>query len=585
LRQLKLPLRPLVAAAPAVFLALLGACAAERSAVGSAPVAPLAVQPEPTAVERVIELGTTENRVQEHLRHLSEEIGPRLSSSRNLRRASDWTRGQFANWGLDAWIEPWGEFPVGFDRGPWSGGMVAPEVVDYEFITPAWTPGTNGPVSGPVVAYPQNDLELLEALEQLSGAWVVGQPAGGRRPNKAQKEFRTEVEAALAERGALGVIRSSGSELVRTGGNYRVVWDDLPTQVSVVLRGDQYDDLAARMEAGEDVHLEFDIDNRFTEGPIEQVNVVADLVGAELPDEYVIVCGHLDSWDGARGVNDNGTGVSTTLEAARLLAAAEARPKRTIRFILWSGEEQGLLGSKAYVDAHPELMDKISAVLNHDGGTNYLAGLGVTPEMAVQLEGVCAPLVDLSPDMPFELSEREGLPNFGSSDHASFVRAGVPGFFWRQEGRSTYTYHHHTQHDTFDGAIPEYQEHSAVVAAVTALGIANLDALLDRTNMEPIPPRRMGVQLDGTAVSRVFPGSKAEEAGWEAEDEILAIDGTAIETRSGVVEALQAGGPRKVVVIKRGDETVETVLDYSGDEEEAERVRRREERARSKAGG
>jgi hypothetical protein len=579
LRYPTLPIRPLL---PLLFLA---ACAADGVTTTALPEASVAVEATASPVDRIVALGRADNRAQDHLHHLSEEIGPRLTSSSNLQRAAEWTRGEFASWGLEAWIEPWGEFPVGFDRGPWSGGMVAPEAQSYEFITPAWTPGTDGAASGPVVAYPQDADELEAVREQLGGAWVVGQAPGGRRRSKEQGEFRDAAEAALVESGALGVIRSSGSELVRTGGNYRVEWDELPELVNVVLRGDQYDDLLARMEAGEALELSFDIDNRFVEGPVEQVNVVADLIGSELPDEYVIVCGHLDSWDGARGVNDNGTGVATTMEAARLIAASGATPRRTIRFILWSGEEQGLMGSKAYVDAHPELMDKISAVLNHDGGTNYLAGLNITPEMAVQLGPVCAPLIDLSIDMPFELVEREGLSSFGASDHASFVRAGVPGFFWRQDGRSTYSYHHHTQHDTFDGAIAEYQEHSATVAAVTALGIANLDELLDRRNMKPIPPRRMGVQLDGTAVSRVFPGSKAAEAGWEAEDEIVAIDGATIETRDGVVEALQVGGPRKVILIKRGEETVETVLDYSDDEEEAERVRRREERARLKAGG
>ncbi len=563
-------------------LALLAACAATASELASAPVvAPL--EQGPATVDRVVALGRSENRVQDHLRVLCEEIGPRLSSSRNLREASEWARDEFASWGLEAWLEPWGEFPVGFDRGPAAGRMLAPLEIDFEFTTPAWTPGTNGAASGPAVPYPQNEEELEAVMDRLGGAWVVGRAPGGRRRSEAENEWRARVREALLEAGSLGVIRSSGSELVRTGGNHRIEWDELPRLVDIVLRGDQYDDLVARLEAGEEIELHFDIDNRFTEGPIEQVNVVADLVGSELPGEYVIVCAHLDSWDGATGANDNGTGVATTMEVARLLTAVGARPKRTLRFILWAGEEQGLLGSRGYVEAHPELLGEISAVLNHDGGTNYLSGLSVTPEMAVQLREVCAPLADLSPDMTFELTEREGLSSFGGSDHAPFVRAGVPAFFWGQSGRSSYSHYHHTQHDTFDGAIPEYQEHSAMVAAITALGIANLEHLLERRNMEPIEPRRMGVRLEGALIARVFPNSKAAAAGWEQDDRIVSIDGEPMETLEGVVGALQEGGPRKVIVIRRGEELVETVLDYSNDEDEAERVRRREERARLKA--
>src|SRR5262249_11552950 len=152
-------------------------------------------------------------------------------------------------------------------------------------------------------------------------------------------------------------------------------------------------------------------DNRFVQGPIPQYNVIADLVGTEKPDEYVIVGGHLDSWDGAQGTVDNGTGSATTLEAARLLAAVGAKPKRTIRFMLWSGEEQGLFGSENYVQKHPELLPKISVVLVHDEGTNYLSGLGVPHAMFGALQEALAPLVDLDPDYPFKLSQVEGLPN------------------------------------------------------------------------------------------------------------------------------------------------------------------------------
>lgn len=555
---------------------LLAACSAPEATL--APAQPDLSAQGATVVDRVLDLGRRDNRVQAHLEHLVRGIGPRLTGSHNLAKAERWCREQFASWGLDVRIEPWGAVPVGFDRGPWSGGMVAPEELSYEFTTSSWSPGTDGPLRGPALAFPL-DAEQLEALHpQLAGAWVV-RPTSEQVDVELSREWRETVTAAMLEEGAAGEVRSSGTNLVHTGGSYRVEWDELPTKVSVSLRADQHDDLVQRLAAGAEVTLEFDIENNFFEGPVPQNNVVADLVGSEWPEEFVIVCGHLDSWDGAVGAVDNGTGVATTLEAARLLVAAGAQPKRTIRFILWSGEEQGLLGSRAYVEQNADILDGVSAVLNHDGGTNYLAGLNVTPEMEAQVAEACAPLIDINSRMPFRLEVRDGLPGMGSSDHASFVQKGVPGFFWIQEGRSDYDHYHHTQHDNFDAAIPEYQEHSAMVVATTAFNIANLPSLLDRTNMKPIPSRKMGVQLRGNIVRRVFRGSKASDAGWEANDVILSVGGTKVGGQREVVRALQDAGPEVSVVLQRGDETVTTVLDYTGDPDEVERARRREARA------
>lgn len=564
----------------ALVLPLLFAAACSAPAVEPAARAEVA---DPTAygatvVDRVLDLGRRDNRVQAHLDYLVHDIGPRLTGSHNLTKAEHWCREQFAAWGLDARIEPWGAVPVGFDRGPWSGGMVAPERMSYEFTTRAWTPGTDGPLRGFAVPFPLDDEQLEAARAQLAGKWVV-RPTNAQAGEELSRDWVATVGEALVEAGAAGEIRSSGSQLVHTSGSYDVEWNDLPRKVSITLRADHHEDLWERLAARELVELEFDIENHFFEGPVVQNNVVADLEGSEFPDEYVIVCGHLDSWDGAVGAVDNGTGVATTMEAARLLVAAGAKPKRTIRFILWGGEEQGLLGSRAYVEQHPELVDAVSAVFNHDGGTNYLAGLNITPEMAPQLAEACAPLFDINPDMPFRLEERDGLPSFGSSDHASFVREGVPGFFWIQEGRSNYDRHHHTQYDTFDAAIPEYQEHSAMVVATVAYNVANLPERLDRTNMKPVPQRKMGVMLNGTVVRRVIDGGKAASAGWQRADEILSVDGAEVERSQDIVRELQVGGPQKQVVLRRGEETLTTVLDYTDDPDEQQRRERREARA------
>ncbi|GAB4139097.1 MAG: hypothetical protein Fur0037_05180 [Planctomycetota bacterium] len=206
----------------------------------------------------------------------------------------------------------------------------------------------------------------------------------------------------------------------------------------------------------------------------------------------MIVCGHLDSWHQAQGCTDNGTGVATTIECARILKAVGAKPKRTIRFILWGGEEQGLLGSIAYVRQHRQEMSRIACVFNHDAGTNWAHSLTVSDSMYGPMQRVFAPVMDLEPPDPdfagevFRLNHRPKIgAGAGGSDHASFVPAGVPGLDWGLVGRSDYfgvTWH--SQWDNLDVAIPEYQRHTSTVIALAALGVANLPDLLDHSGVE-----------------------------------------------------------------------------------------------------
>jgi carboxypeptidase Q len=569
-------------------LALAGCAAAAHDTAAPATVTASAVDPRAARDEgppisddpvlvRVVELGRTRSQVDAHVRALTEDIGPRLTSSHNLIHAERWAVEQFERWGLTAWLDPWGEMAVGFDRGPWSGGQVAPQEIAYEFITPAWSPGVLGPHRGPAVIYPQSAREAADKA-RFSGAWVV-KPRWERGAGPDRK-VQEAIEAALAAAGAAGLIeadRDERGELVHTRGSHQIEWSALPSLVEIRLRADQHRDLVAQIEADQPVELAFSVDNRFFKGPVILNNVVAEIRGTEHPDEFVVVGGHLDSWDGSQGAVDNATGVATTMEAARLLAEAGARPKRTIRFMLWSGEEQGLLGSKGYVAKHPEEMDKISAVLVHDGGTNYLSGLSVTPEMMADMKRVFEPVTRLDPSMPFALVPTDGLRG-GGSDHSSFISAGVPGFFWMQDGRSNYRCHHHTQFDTIDAVIPEYQRHSAMVVAIAAYNLANLDTLLDRRNMKPVEDRGSGVELDGLKIRSIEPGSAAARAGIRVGDEILAVDGEPVAHRYALYRAVTRGPAKKTVRVKRRSRTVDVTVDYSDPVAEAEKERRHQER-------
>ena len=442
----------------------------------------------------------------------------------------------------------------------------------------AWSAGTEGTVRGKAVLAPKDQKELDEATAKgsLAGAWVImpppppqGMGGFGRRrgdtPKKAEtpkvetpkaqvakaaprpdpafmRALRKELETAKVA----GIVNASQRELLLTGGLYRISWDKLPTMPTITLLRKQYDEIAGWLKNGKAVTLEFDIRNHFKKGPIKLYNVIADIPGTEKPDEYVIVGGHIDSWDGATGATDNGTGVATTLEAARILMKAGVRPKRTIRFMLWSGEEQGLLGSAAYVKAHKDLMPRISAVLVHDGGTNYLSGIGATEAMLADFEKVFEPVKDLDSAYPFEVRKVVGLMG-GGSDHASFLGANVPGFFWGQRGgKANYQHTHHTQFDTYDAAIPEYQMHSSLVVALGAYGIANLDHLLSREKLRAPAMmtgnrRTLGVQLDEMTVSEVIDESVGQKGGIKEGDVILKVDGTKIGDRMELMQR-PAGG-------------------------------------------
>jgi len=551
-------------------------------ALGTTPA--LAQEARARDVARIIELGRTDSQVQDHLWHLSKEIGPRLTSSSNLDTAYEWTRSQFESFGLEARIEKYDEWAVGFDRGPFSGRMISGEpddVTELTFITRSWAEGTDGLTRGGVALVPKT-MEELEALrDRIGSVWLL-RPTEPRAPrsrrgsddNSEPDGLRRALADLLEETPPLGQVRRARSDLLVTGGNPPASIEERTRGVNITMLPADFEAITAQFAENPALELEFDIKNEFREGPIALCNVVADIKGTEFPDEYVIVQGHLDSWDGAEGTCDNGTGTSTTLEAARLLAKAGVKPRRTIRFVLYSGEEQGLYGSNAYVKDHADELEKISIVLNHDNGTNYLKGIDATQPMMADFQDAFSEIMELDPERPFTISPVQGIGP-GPSDHAPFVRAGVPGFHWNQDGDG-YRFIHHTQNDLFKHAKPEDQKHSALVAAISAYNFANLDHLVDRTDMKAPENRKMGVTLDGNSVQRVFEGGKASEAGWKNGDVIISIDGEETKSQRDVVSTLQAGAARKTVKLKRGDEVVETVLDYTDDPEEATRRRHRD---------
>jgi len=523
---------------------------------------------------KVVWLAREDSKVMDHITALTETIGPRLTGSSRATKACAWARDQFAAFGLDARVEEWGTFPVGFDRGPWSGRMLEPEAKPLVFCTNAWSPGTSGPTAGLAMKYPTSVEDVESKASAYHGAWVL-LPSGAGAASQPSGEERQKIDAALDAVGIAGRIRGGRGELVLTGGNYRISAEKLPTRVQINLRGDQLKEIQDLVAAGKEVKLEFDVQNTFIPGPVPCSNVIAEIKGTDLADEIVIIGGHLDSWDGATGATDNGTGVATTLEVARLLAKSGVQPRRTIRFMLWTGEEQGLLGSRAYVEKHKDEMPKISAVIVHDEGTNYVAGLNATKAQKEILEPLLAPLGELDPEMPFRIKEVNALPRPGS-DHESFLDAGVPGFFWIQEGRSNYNHGHHTQYDTLDAVIPEYQKHSAMVIACAALGVANLDQKLPREGINA--PRGvarggrrfLGVSTDeAMKVTQVMEDTPAAKAGVKEGDQIVKIGDAAIAERADIGNAVRSAGTKTTVTVKRDGKDVVLLVELPARPESA----------------
>jgi hypothetical protein len=528
----------------------------------------LFAQVAPEQFELIKKQGLENSQVMAHLDHLVNRIGPRLTSSDNLTVAVEWARDTFAGFGIEnAHLEQWGEFAVGFNRGPWWGRMTKPEPMEIVCNTDAWTAGTCRPSRGPLLRAPKNAEELAAMKGKLANVWLLNPPG----------TFIKDLTAAMESEGGFGFVSGGRGDLLLTSGRPGVDFANLPKLPFVRVRGDCYKTLQQHLDDGKDVEVEFDIRNHFRKGPIALYNVIADIVGTEHPDEFVVVGGHIDSWDGAVGATDNGTGTATTLEAARILMAIAAKPKRTIRFMLWSGEEQGLMGSRAWVQKHKDEMPKYSACLVHDGGTNYLSGIAGMKEMEPQLKTVFEPVFTLSDEMPFKIRHIEAFTPIGS-DHESFTAAGVPGFFWNQAGKANYMHTHHTQYDTYDAAIPEYQMHSSVVIATGALGLANLPELLTRENMKVQRfgggggggggggnRRVLGVQLgeDDLTIAEVSDdGGPAAKAGLKAGDKIVRIGDKKVVTLGDYRAALAEGPVKNTVTFVRDgkEQTVEVTF-------------------------
>jgi len=485
-------------------------------------------------VSRIIDIGTNDNQTMEHLDILCNRFGGRPIGSDAYENAAEWAASKFIEWGLQVKMDEAGELPVGFNRGPWFGRMLSDEGMHLHFATPSYTAGTKGVQRGHVLIEPTTKAEFNRMKGRLKGAWVlVGGENDGwpidisqradsirdsikienidiRKQNreirnenrelkekgKPEKEFIPLIEEPalfykeMRDAGILGIIQSSKTPIRVMYDRKNIMsmtFDTLPTVPDIKLDEHQFEVIKQMAKERRYFQLEFDIRNHFKMGPVKYHNVIGIIPGTEFPDEYVIMSGHLDAYDVATGGVDDGSGVTPTMEAARLIMEAGGKPKRTILAILWAGEEFGLLGSKSWIVRNEDKLDKISNMVNRDGGPTVPTSISVSAAMKEDFENICAPLNDINSDFPFEIKDREPREKpekAWGTDSGPFAVKGVPTIGFRTGDPKGYNFSYreiwHTERDLFNKSIAEYQEHTSIATAILIFGIANLDHLLSR---------------------------------------------------------------------------------------------------------
>jgi len=496
---------------------------------------------DPPLISRIADEGFNHSQVGATAEYLADRIGGRMTNSPAMRRAEQWTQDQFKSWGLK------NVRTEGFDfgRGWWVESsrvrMTSPRPAELRAIPIAWTPATPGAVSAPIIVAPMSaDKDFAEWKGKLSGrivlvSWPAPPKDDGEAPFQRYSEadiakldkypqqpfdpdarqqrierfrFRTRLDDFLAQEGAIAAVfmsRSEGRLVHGEGYGYRV--GKTPKVPAVEVAAEDYRKLARLAKTGE-VKLEIDSRVHFEDGDHNAYDIFADLPGSDAKAGYVMAGAHLDSWVAGDGAADNGAGSAVIMEAARILAALNIEPKRTIRFVLWAGEEQGLLGSAAFVEKHlarrpaldPALADlppsfladsypvqtlpgysELIGYFNIDNGSGKIRGIytegnfGVVPIFREWL----APFASMGANTVV-------AETTSGTDHVFLSQLGLPAFQFIQDPLDYGSRVHHTDLDTFDHLRPEDLRQASVVLASVLVAAANNERPLPR---KPVPTR------------------------------------------------------------------------------------------------
>lgn len=439
-----------------------------------------------------------ENSQLEKIAHeLMDGIGPRLVGSPQMKEAHDWAIAKYKEWGISAKNEKWGEWR-GWERGVSHIDMVFPHVKSLEGTQLAWSPSTKGQsVIAETIVIPDlaDSVAFQKWLPNAKGKFVMismNQPTG--RPDYNWEEFGTKesIEKMKAERnaqtdawtkrisktgynartlplalekaGAVGIVMSYWS---RGFGANKIFGANTKTIPTVDISLEDYGLLYRLTESGKKPKISVRADSKEL-GVVPTFNTIAEIKGSEKPNEYVMLSAHFDSWDGGTGATDNGTGTIVMMEAMRLLKKFYPNPKRTILVGHWGSEEQGLNGSRAFVEDHPEIVSNLQALFNQDNGTGRVVNISGQGYLHAY-EYIGRWLSKVPADYKKGLETRfPGAPGAGGSDFASFVAAGAPGFSLSSLNWSYGTYTWHTNRDTYDKIVFDDVRNNAILAAILA---------------------------------------------------------------------------------------------------------------------
>ena len=517
-------------------------------------------------ITRIREEGLKRSHVMETLSYLTDVIGPRLTASSNMKRANDWTRDQLTKWGLqNAHLEEWGPFGRGWALKSFSAEVVEPQSIPLLAFPLAWSPPANVPLADVVYLDAKNEADLARFKGQLRGKIVMFGPARELEAQFDAPATRlTEKQLlALADAGdsdasdfaarlaspmlqqllknriffikQLQFLRDEGTALIvspsRGDGGIIFAEDalvadelDMSSPVAtirslffgkkaydvnttsvvpqIVLAPEQYNRLTRMIKAGEKVRMKVSLVSQFSKDEMMAHNTIAEIPGSDKADEIVMVGAHMDSWHSGTGATDNGAGVAAAMEAVRIIQALGLKPRRTIRIGLWSGEEQGLFGSLAYVAQHfgapsgeskddsflrlieggvakkikrgPEY-DKLSAYYNLDNGTGKIRGVYLQGNEAVRpiFRQWLQPFRDLG-------ASTLSASNTDGTDHLSFDAIGLPGFQFIQDEIEYETRTHHSNQDVFDRIQGDDLKQAATIMAAFLYNTAMRDEKLPR---------------------------------------------------------------------------------------------------------
>ncbi|RPJ59947.1 MAG: M20/M25/M40 family metallo-hydrolase [Acidobacteria bacterium] len=507
-----------------------------------------------SVLSRIRDEGFNRSKVMDTASYLCDVIGPRLTGSPAYKKAHEWTRDQLSAWGLEARMEPW-DFGRGWTVEHVSVHMTQPAPAPLLAVPLGWSAGTKGAVRGKAMKvkleseqdlanyrgkvtgmillngeaptlkvheraeYDRYSEEELVELSQYridpSRGGAPGSPGVNYRNEYARRrQFTEALNKFLAEEKPLALVAAGEND----GGNVRLIRGSQRAGESspvphLVMAAEHYTRIARLLDRNMEVELELDLRVRFTDQEEKGYNTVADIAGTDLKDEIVLLGGHLDSWHPGTGATDDASGVSVVMEAVRILNALEIKPRRTIRVGLWGGEEQGFLGSRAYVTQHlatraeptdpeerkqPEFMrrergelqlkpeySKFSVYFNLDNGTGKIRGVYLQGNAAVQpiFEAWLKPVADLG-------ATTTTLRNTGGTDHIPFDSVGLPGFQFIQDSVEYMSRTHHTNMDVFDRLQREDLMQASVVMAWFAYNAAMRDELVPRKPLPPQNPER-----------------------------------------------------------------------------------------------